>query len=122
MTPEEKAELIDETVEAYQSEPDSELEEALEKAEVLAKTFQALLSERRAKQVEEESDRDRAKSFIMAEMEKARRALRKMNKEPEILTPDDINRIVIPGLSGLDLSDKDRSTGPRYRKYSKLDY
>lgn len=122
MTPEERARLIDETVEAYESESDSELEEALEKAQVLAKTFTALLLERRQKQVEEESDMDRAKSFIMAEMEKARKALRKMNKEPEILTPDDINRIVVPSLSGIDLNDPGQSTGSRNRKYSRLDH
>ncbi|HET7405272.1 MAG TPA: hypothetical protein VFJ63_04065 [Candidatus Bathyarchaeia archaeon] len=123
MSPEERAKLIDETVEGYESESDSEIEEALERAQVLAKTFEALLSERRQKQMAEESDLEMAKKFIVGEMERARRVLRKMNKpEPEILTPDDINTIVIPSLSGLDLSDADQSTGPRYRKYSKLDY
>ncbi len=96
MTPEEKAALIDEIVDIYGSEPDAELEEALEKARVMAKTFEALLSERKQEQIGTTSDMD-ARAFIMEEMEKARLALRKMNKkEPEILTPDDINRIVLP--------------------------
>ncbi|HEX4922107.1 MAG TPA: hypothetical protein VFV92_15385 [Candidatus Bathyarchaeia archaeon] len=123
MSPEERARLIDETVEGYESESDSEIEEALEKAQVLAKTFEALLSERRQKQMSEESDLEMAKRFIVGEMERARRVLRKMNKpEPEILTPDDINTIVIPQLSGIDLSDTDRSTSRKYRKYSELEY
>lgn len=123
MSPEERAKLIDETVEGYESESDSEIEEALERAQVLAKTFEALLSERRQKQMAEESDLEMAKKFIVGEMERARRVLRKMNKpEPEILTPDDINTIVIPQLSGIDLTDRDRSTGRRYRKYAELEY
>ena len=97
MTPEEKAALVDEIVDVYESEPDAELEEALEKARLMAKTFEALLEERRQGQTDPDSDTERTKAFIMEEMEKARLALREMNKtEPEILTPDDINRIVVP--------------------------
>ena len=97
MTPEEKAGLVDEIVDVYESEPDTELEEALEKARLMAKTFEALLEERRQGQTDPDSDTERAKAFIVEEMEKARLALREMDKvEPEILTPDDINRIVIP--------------------------
>ena len=97
MTPEEKAALVDEIVDVYESEPDAELEEALEKARLMAKTFEALLEERRHGQMDPDADTERAKAFIIGEMEKARLALREMNKaEPEILTPDDINRIVVP--------------------------
>jgi hypothetical protein len=97
MTPEEKAALVDEIVDIYESEPDTELEEALEKARLMAKTFEALLEERRQGQTDRDSDTEQAKAFIIEAMEKARLALRETNNtEPEILTPDDINRIVVP--------------------------
>jgi hypothetical protein len=106
VTPDEKARLVDETVEIYESAPDSELEEGLEKAQVLAKTFEALLRERRQKKEDMYSDIDQARSFILEEMKKARLAMREMNgREPEILTPDDLNRIVVPKRSDHDLRD-----------------
>lgn len=108
MTPEEKDRLVDEIVGIYESEPDSELEEALEKAQVTARTVEALLAERRAEQDESNYELDQAKAFIMGEMEKARIEMRRMGKtEPEILTPDDINRIVIPRASSDELRDSD---------------
>src|ERR671925_144537 len=110
MTPEEKARLVDETVDLYESAPDSELEDGLEKAQLLAKTFEALLSERRQKREGMDSDIDQARSFILDEMKKARLALREMSgREPEILTPDDLNRIVVPKRSDHDLRDSART-------------
>ena len=106
MTPEEKAQLVDEIVNIYESEPDSELEEALEKAQVTARTVEALLAERRAEPDDSTYDLEQAKAFIMEEMEKARSEMRRMGKtDPEILTPDDINRIVIPRVSSDELRD-----------------
>lgn len=94
MTPEEKAKLEDEIVDVYESETDSEIEGALEKVRLMARTFEAILSKRRQRQANTSSDLERAKAFIVQEMEKARAALRKMDKkEPEILMPQDINRI-----------------------------
>ena len=106
MTPEEKAELIDQIVSIYESEPDSELEEALEKAQVTARTVEALLAERRAEPDESSYELEQAKMLIMEEMEKARSEMRRMGRtEPEILTPDDINRIVVPRVSSDELRD-----------------
>ena len=106
MTPEEKAQLVDEIVGIYESEPDSELEEALEKAQVTARTVEALLAERRAEQDQSNYELEEAKAFIIGEMEKARIEMRRMGKtEPEILTPDDINQIVIPRSSSDELRD-----------------
>ena len=106
MTPEEKAQLVDEIVSIYESEPDSELEEALEKAQVTARTVEALLAERRAEPEEASYELEQAKAFIIEEMEKARMEMRRMGKtEPEILTPDDINQIVIPRIRPDELRD-----------------
>ena len=108
MTPEEKAQLVDEIVAAYESEPDSELEEALERAHVTARTVEALLAERRAEPEDSSYELEQAKMLIMEEMEKARMEMRRMGRiEPEILTPDDINRIVIPRVSSDELRDQD---------------
>ncbi|MBO0888695.1 hypothetical protein J2P12_06305 [Candidatus Bathyarchaeota archaeon] len=94
MSPEDKARLEAEIFDVYDSEPDFELEGALERARLMARTFEAILSKRRQKQTDTSSDMDRARSFIMEEMEKARVALRKMGKKgSEILMPEDINRI-----------------------------
>ena len=106
MTPEEKAQLVDEIVSIYESEPDSELEEALEKAQVTARTVEALLAERQAEQEQSNYDLDQAKALIIVEMEKARTEMRRRGViEPEILTPDDINQIVIPRASSDELRD-----------------
>ena len=106
MTPEEKAQLVDEIVSIYESEPDSVLEEALEKVQVTARTVEALLAERRAEPDEPSYELEEAKMLIMEEMEKARSEMRRMGKiEPEILTPDDINRIVVPRVSSDELRD-----------------